>query len=69
MIKLNNNDLSSAIISMVKENESIEAKGIFSKVKQYGMEEAEFYRILLELILQKKIPNILICFCGHDCSL
>lgn len=68
VVKMNSNDLSSAIISIVKENESIEAKDIFSTVKQYGIEEVDFYSLLLELILQKKIPNILICFCGHDCS-
>ena len=28
----------------------------------------EFYRSLLELIGENGVPNILRCFCGHDCS-
>lgn len=32
------------------------------------IEKVDFYKTVLALIQSSKIPNILICCCGHDCS-
>lgn len=60
---MNINDI---IIELVQTNKR--AIDIYREIETLGIDKIEFYSLLVDLIRKKKIPNILICHCGHDCS-
>ena len=53
------------IKSGITENKSL--VDIYSESNDV-VDKIDFYRNVLTLIENGQIPNVLICFCGHDCS-
>lgn len=58
-------NVNEAIIYGIEKKESL--VDIFAELGN-AIGKVEFYRAVLILIESGKIPNVLICYCGHDCS-
>lgn len=57
--------LQEKIISGVNSNTAL--PGIYSSLNG-SVSKSDFYKTVLSLIEKGLIPNVLICFCGYDCS-